>query len=70
MNDIINYHKTEGEWKTHLTRAYNFFCSKDFKELHTMHRKSDNVKIMMSNETDEIIEELFDSLLQKYQKKG
>ena len=35
-----------------------------------MHRKSDNVKIMMSNETDEIIEELFDSLLQKYQKKG
>ena len=35
-----------------------------------MHRKSDNVKIMMSNETDEIIEELFDSLLQKYQKEG
>ena len=66
----INYHKTEGEWKTHLTRPYNFFCSKDFKELHTMHRNSDNVKILMSNETDEIIEELFDSLLQKYQKKG
>ena len=33
-----------------------------------MHRNSDNIKNMIGNETDEIIKELFDSLLQKYEK--
>ena len=32
-----------------------------------MHAKSNNIKIMMGNETDEVIEELIESLLQKYQ---
>ena len=32
-----------------------------------MHTKSDNIQIMLGSETDEIIEELFESLLQKYQ---
>ena len=32
-----------------------------------MHFKSDNIKIMVGNETDEIIEELFETLLQRYQ---
>ena len=32
-----------------------------------MHSKSDNIEIMMGSETDEIIEELFESLLQRYQ---
>ena len=32
-----------------------------------MHAKSSNVEIMMGSETDEIIEELFKSFLQKYQ---
>ena len=33
-----------------------------------MHTKGNNVEIMMGTETDEIIEELFESLLQLYQK--
>ena len=33
-----------------------------------MHTKSNNVEIMMDSETDKIIEELFESLLQLYQK--
>ena len=32
-----------------------------------MYIKSNNVEIMMGSETDEIIEELFKSFLQKYQ---
>ena len=32
-----------------------------------MHTKSNNIEIMMGNETDEIIEDLFESLLQNYQ---
>ena len=34
-----------------------------------MYTKSDGIEIMIGNETDEIIEELFDFLLQRYQEK-
>ena len=45
----------------------NFISSKDPDEIRTMRTKSNNAEILMGNETDEIIEELFESLLQKYQ---
>ena len=68
LSGIINDHKTQGEWKTQLTKAINFFCLRDSKEARTMHSKSDNIKIMIGSKTDEIIDELFESLLKKYQK--
>ena len=46
----------------------NFFSSKDFEETHTMYSKSNNIEVMMVNETDKIIEELFDSFSQRYHK--
>ena len=49
--------------------AINFMSSKDSDETHTKHTKSHNIEIMMGNEIDEIIEELFESLLQKYQER-
>ena len=48
--------------------AINFISSKDSDETLTMHAKNDNVEIMMGSETNEIIEELFKSFLQRYQK--
>ena len=68
LSDMLNDHKTKGEWKIHLTMAINFFSFKDFEETRTMHSKSDNIEILIGNKTDEIIEDLFDSFLQKYQK--
>ena len=53
----------EGEWKTHLTIAINFMCSKDSNEMRTMHSKSDKIEISIGNETDEIIKKQFDFLL-------
>ena len=47
--------------------AINVISSKDSDETLTIHTKSNNVEIMMGSETDEIIEELFESFLQKYQ---
>ena len=67
LSDIINYHKTQGEWRIQLTMAINFISSKNIDGTRTMHSKSNNVEIMMGNEIDEIIEELFKSFLQKYQ---
>ena len=46
----------------------NFIFSKDPNETRTMHTKSDNIEIMIGNETDEVIEELFNSVLQRYKK--
>ena len=60
-------HKTQSEWKIQLTMAINLISSKGSDETHTMHAKSDNVEIMMGSETNEIIEELFKSFLQRYQ---
>ena len=45
----------------------NFISFKDSDEIGTIHTKRNNIKITMGNEIDEIIEELFESLLQKYQ---
>ena len=46
----------------------NFISSKgDSDETRTMRTKIDNIEITLGSETYEIIEELFKSLLQKYQ---
>ena len=63
-NDLINY-KTQGERKIQLTMIVNFMSSKDFDEIRTMHTKGNNMKIMMSNETNKTIEEPLEFLLQR-----
>ena len=47
--------------------SIKFISSKDSNEIRIMHTKSDNIEIMMGSKTDDIIDELFKSLLQKYQ---
>ena len=72
---LVRYHsgdktwleETSNEWKIQLTMVINFISSKDSDEIRTMHIKSNNVEIMVVSETDEIIEDLFESFLQKYQ---
>ena len=66
--DIIDDHKTQGEWKIQLSIRINFMSSKDFDETHTMYIISVNIEIMTGNKTSGIIKKLFNSLLQKYQK--
>ena len=48
----------------------NFISSKkDSDQTHTMRTKSDNIEIMMGSETNDIMEELFKSLLERYQER-
>ena len=47
--------------------SINFISSIDSDETRNLRTKKDNVEIMMGNETDDIIEELFEFPLQKYQ---
>ena len=46
--------------------SINFVSSKDSDETRNMHTKSNNLEIMVGSETDEIIEELFKSFLQRH----
>ena len=68
LSDMINDLKTQWERKIQSTIAINIFSSKDSKKTRPMHSKTGNIEVMIGNETNEIIEELFKSLLQKYQK--
>ena len=68
LKKYYDYNDTRREWKIQLTMQINFISSKDSEETSTMHTKSHNIEIMMGNETDEIIEKLFESVLQNYQK--
>ena len=65
-NEVIDYETQFGEWKIQLTMSINFISSKDSDETRNMHTKSDNIEIMMGSKTDDIIDELFESFLQKY----
>ena len=72
---LVRYHssnkkwveETSSEWKIQLTMAINFISSKDSDEARTIYTKGNNVETMIGSETDEIIEDLFESFLQKYQ---
>ena len=66
-NEVIDYETQFGEWKIQLIMSINFISSKDSNETRNMHKKSDNIEMMMCSETDDIIGEFFKSLLQKYQ---
>lgn len=44
----------------------NFMSSKDNVNKRLMNSKSDNKKIMIDNETDEIMNQIFSSLLHRY----
>ena len=67
--DMINEHKSQSEWKIQLSMEINFISSKpDSDETRIMHTKSNNIEIMIGSDTDEVIEELFKSLLRIYQK--
>ena len=67
MTDIVNDNKNQGEWKILLTMAINFFSSKNSEETCTMYSKNKNIEVMMGNENDKTIEDLFYSFLQRYQ---
>ena len=65
-NKVIDYETQFGEWEIQLTMQISFVSSKHFEETRTIHTKSDNIEIIMGSETDDIINILFYSPLQRY----
>ena len=68
LRELINDHKSKGQWKIQLTAQINFISSRPGSdETHVMHTRSVNEEFTNGSDTDEIIKELFKSLLQRYQ---
>ena len=67
LKDMINNYKANEEWeRIQLLIHITFVSSLDKNKFRTMYTYSDNVKIL-NNETDDIINELFESIFDKYQ---
>ena len=68
LRELINDYKSKGEWKIQLTAQINYISLRPgSNETRVMHTRSNNEEFMNGNDTDEIIKELFKSLLQRYQ---
>ena len=64
---MIDNHKARGEWKIQLTMQIFFASFIDSNGTRVMHTKSDNITIMSSIETDDAINELFNSFRRRSQ---
>ena len=67
MKDIINDLKRSATWKIQLIIVINFISSKYTDEERVTYSKTDNIESTIINKADEVIEELFQSLLSRYQ---
>ena len=68
LRKLINDHKSKGEWKIQLTVQISFISLRPgSNETRVMHTRSVNEEFTNGSDTDEIIKELFKSLLQRYQ---
>ena len=68
LNDLINDKKDKGEWKLQLTAQINFISQRrGSDETRVVHTRSVCEEFMSGSETEEIVEKLFRSLLQRYQ---
>ena len=68
LRELLEEYKLKGEWKIQWTAEINFISLKPGSdEARIMHTRSDNIEIMIGDDNDDIIEELFKSFLQKYE---
>ena len=67
LRELLEEYKQKGEWKVQLTIEVNFISLKPGSdETRIMYTRSDNIEIMFGDDNDDIIEQLFESLLKKY----
>ena len=65
-NLVIGLQKSDTR-KFQLKISFNFLSSKDTNEEQVMHSKSDNIEVMIYDNTNEVIEKNFELLLSRYQ---
>ena len=66
LKEIIGNLKTSDTWRIQYTIANSFISSIDNDEERVIHLKSDKIEIVINDETDEVIQKLFNSLKKRY----
>ena len=67
LRELIEKYKLKGELKVQLIAEINFISLKPGSdETHIMHTRSDNIEIIIGDNNDDTIEELFKSFSKKY----
>ena len=64
---VINDETKFGEWKIQLIMLNNCTSSKKFEETCPIYSANVPVEILMGSDTDDIIEELFETILQRFE---
>ena len=64
---MIDDHKPKGEWKIQMSMRIIFVSFIDSNETLEMYLKSDNISIMMGSESDNAINDLFNTFHKRYQ---
>ena len=64
---MINDHKTSGEWKIQFVIQNKCISSKSFEEMRSVYSASNNIEIFIGSDANEIIDRLFDTMLQRFQ---
>ena len=67
LKDMIDDHQAKGEWKIQLSMRIIFVSFTDANETREMHTKSDNITIMSGIETEDAINELFNTFCKRCQ---
>ena len=67
-NNNNNNNTDRGEWKIMLRMYIKCICTKSFDETRTMHPKSKQVEFYMGSDTENVINTLFNALLQNFQR--
>ena len=68
LRELLEEYKQKGEWKVQLTIEVNFISLKPGSdETRIMYARSNNIEIMFGDDNDDIFEQLFESLLKKYE---
>ena len=67
LKKLIEDKKKSGEWKIQLIVKINFISSRNVVQSRDRYSKSDSFEIMMGGNTNEIIRNLFNSILRRYQ---
>ena len=64
--DLINDHSHSGESKIQLVMLSRCISPKNFKETRSVHLASNNMEFFMGSDKDEVIDKLFDTILQRF----
>ena len=66
-NNSNNSNNNRAEWKIQLTMKNNCISPKGFEDKCDIYTKSEPVEIFMGSDTKDIIDKLFNTLLQRFQ---